>query len=102
MATRSFVLAGHESRGWCVFISDVGIFSIYLSPTLGPAAGPVSLEDYFQKVAPLGQKPELNLWNVDTMSNSKKKNFSRAFAGLSNLAYKILQKKYVKLNFLFT
>ena len=68
-------LAGHESRGCCVFISDVGIFSIYLSPTLGPAAGPVSLEDYFQKVALLGQQPELNLWNVDTMSNSKKKLF---------------------------
>ena len=36
------------------------------------AAGPTSLEDYFQKVALLGQKAALNLWYVDTRPNSQK------------------------------
>ena len=36
------------------------------------AAGPTSLEDYFQKGALLGQKADLNLWFVDTRANSKK------------------------------
>ena len=38
----------------------------------GQAAGPESLEDYFQKGALLGQKAALNLWNVDTRPNLQK------------------------------
>ena len=36
------------------------------------AAGPESLEDYFQKGALLGQKAVKNLWCVDTRPNSQK------------------------------
>ena len=36
------------------------------------AAGPTSLEDYFQKGALVGQKAALNLWYVDTRPNSQK------------------------------
>ena len=36
------------------------------------AAGPESLEDYFQKASLLGQKAALNLWYVDNSVNSKK------------------------------
>ena len=51
------------------------------------AAGPTSLEEYFQKGALLGQKAALNLWNVDT--KPIRKNCSRAFEGLSYLDLKI-------------
>ena len=37
LATKSFILAGQESRECCVFISDVGICGIYLYLTLGTA-----------------------------------------------------------------
>ena len=50
------------------------------------AAGPTSLEDYFQKGALLGQKSVLNLWYVDTIASQIRKNCSRAFEGLSYLA----------------
>ena len=36
------------------------------------AAGPESLEDYFQNGSPLGLKAALNLWYVDTKPNSQK------------------------------
>ena len=56
-------------------------------------AGPESLEDYFQKDAHLGQKAALNLWYVDTRSNSQK--LFRAIEGLSYLAIKIQKTTYV-------
>ena len=56
------------------------------------AAGPESLVNYFQKGALLGQKAALNLWYVD-IPGQIRKNCSRAFEGLSNLAYTIQKKK---------
>ena len=56
------------------------------------AAGSESLVNYFQKGALLGQKVALNLWNIDTRRQIRK-NCSRAFEGLSYLAFQI--KTYV-------
>ena len=42
--------------------TQVGSLKIIQSMTVGPE----SLEDYFQKIALLGQKSALNLWYVDT------------------------------------
>ena len=64
-----------------------------------PAAGPENLVNYFQKGALLGKKAALNLWYVDNRPNSKK--FSRAFEGLSYLAY-FFTNLNVQLYFLFT
>ena len=57
------------------------------------AAGPESLEHYFQKGALLGQKASLNLGTL--IPGKIRNHFSRAFEGLSYLAYKITKKTYV-------
>ena len=65
------------------------------------AAGPESLEDYFQKGALFGRKVALNFGT--SIPGQIRKNYSRAFKGPSYLAYKILKKAYVySYNFLFT
>ena len=64
------------------------------------AAWPTSLEDYFQKVALLGQKAALNLWYVVTRPNSQ--NCSRALKVRHNCLIHFFIKLMFSYSFFFT